>query len=166
MQDIIERGKKMPNYNPAQTYYKGKVTGGSLKLRATPNGNQIAIIPNNKELAVVAQGNGWAQTIYGMNEGYVMEYYLTNQGTIEYYQYLFGLNNLYRGCSNSLYVSNLQDKLVSKGFLDNSNNDAIDGVFGVNTENAVKDFQREYHLTVDGIVGNATKEALDTSSPW
>ena len=32
----------------------------------------------------------------------------------------------------------------------------IDGAFGVNTENAVKQFQTDYGLTVDGIVGPKT----------
>jgi peptidoglycan hydrolase-like protein with peptidoglycan-binding domain len=44
----------------------------------------------------------------------------------------------------------------------------IDGQFGSKTESAVKDFQRDRHLTVDGIVGEITwlniAEA-DTSTP-
>ena len=44
----------------AISYYKGKVTGGNLKLRATPNGTQVAIIPTNTVLVVQSTGSGWA----------------------------------------------------------------------------------------------------------
>ena len=37
-----------------------------------------------------------------------------------------------------------------------------DGIFGKGTETAVRDFQTENGLTVDGIVGPATWRVLDT----
>lgn len=36
----------------------------------------------------------------------------------------------------------------------------VDGIFGTNTENAVKDFQRRNGLSVDGIVGKNTFNKL------
>lgn len=39
--------------------------------------------------------------------------------------------------------------------------EGADGDFGRNTEKAVRDFQRDHGLTVDGIIGPKTREALD-----
>lgn len=53
-------------------------------------------------------------------------------------------------------VQELQQKLTSLGYSTNG----VDGVFGLNTENAVRKFQKARKLTADGIVGPATKKAL------
>ncbi|MEG4321047.1 MULTISPECIES: peptidoglycan-binding protein [unclassified Microcoleus] len=53
-------------------------------------------------------------------------------------------------------VRELQERLRAKGFLRAS----ADGVFGRETEAAVKAAQRKYQLPADGIVGRATWEAL------
>ncbi|MEG4984969.1 peptidoglycan-binding protein [Microcoleus sp. BR0-C5] len=53
-------------------------------------------------------------------------------------------------------VRDLQERLRAKGFLRVS----ADGVFGPETQAAVKAAQRQYQLPVDGIVGRATWEAV------
>ncbi|WP_354019457.1 peptidoglycan-binding domain-containing protein [Fictibacillus halophilus] len=53
-------------------------------------------------------------------------------------------------------MKNLQNKLKRAGY-----SLEADGVFGANTENAVKAFQRKYNLTVDGIAGPNTLNKLD-----
>ena len=53
-------------------------------------------------------------------------------------------------------VRDLQERLRAKGFLRSS----ADGVFGRETQTAVKAAQRQYQLPADGIVGAATWEAL------
>ncbi|MEG4037337.1 peptidoglycan-binding protein [Microcoleus sp. S36b_A4] len=53
-------------------------------------------------------------------------------------------------------VRDLQERLQAKGFLRVS----ADGVFGPETQAAVKAAQRQYQLPADGIVGRATWEAL------
>ena len=53
-------------------------------------------------------------------------------------------------------VSNLQDRLIQMGF----NCGKVDGVFGANTERAVKEFQKSVGITSDGKCGPATLISL------
>ena len=55
-------------------------------------------------------------------------------------------------------VKFLQSKLASFGY----HVGGIDGIFGVNTCNAVIDFQSDHGLVADGVVGNKTWEKLLT----
>ncbi len=54
----------------------------------------------------------------------------------------------------------VQQKLKSLGYYKKS----VDGIFGSGTRSAVKAFQRDYGLVVDGIVGPKTLKALGLSS--
>jgi N-acetylmuramoyl-L-alanine amidase len=53
-------------------------------------------------------------------------------------------------------VSQLQQRLRRLGFFEG----AVDGVFGTETENAVKAAQQNFGLDADGVVGSATWDAL------
>ena len=56
-------------------------------------------------------------------------------------------------------VTELQKLLNNNGY-----NLSVDGVFGANTQAAVKDYQKKNSLAVDGIVGNNTWGALTKSN--
>ena len=64
-----------------------------------------------------------------------------------------------RGSSGS-GVTQVQTKLKNLGYYKAD----IDGIYGSRTENAVKAFQRDYGLTVDGKAGPKTLKALGISS--
>ena len=53
-------------------------------------------------------------------------------------------------------VREIQQALITLGYLKGT----ADGIFGNNTENAVRKFQRKNKLTADGLVGSKTKELL------
>jgi len=57
-------------------------------------------------------------------------------------------------------VISIQKALKQKGYYSGS----IDGIFGTATRNAVKNFQRDNGLTVDGIAGKQTLAKLNISS--
>lgn len=57
-------------------------------------------------------------------------------------------------------VKKIQTKLKNWGYYGGS----IDGVYGWQTENAVKSFQRKNGLTVDGVAGTQTLTAMGISS--
>jgi len=64
---------------------------------------------------------------------------------------------LKRGCEGA-DVKNVQNALIAAGY--NVGKTGADGDFGLNTESAVKRFQRENCLEADGIVGEKTVTAL------
>ena len=68
----------------------------------------------------------------------------------------------YRQGSSGEQVRVIQTKLKNWGYYDG----AVDGVFGSQTTQAVKYFQRKNGLTADGIVGPATLRALGMAEGW
>lgn len=58
-------------------------------------------------------------------------------------------------------VKDLQEKLIKLGY--DVGRDGADGQFGLNTLIAVKKFQREHNLVVDGEVGDMTRAALEAA---
>lgn len=73
---------------------------------------------------------------------------------------------LKRGNSGPSVVT-MQSLLVKAGYAlppSKSAEDGVDGIFGVNTEAVLKQFQQDHGLTPDGICGQATWDALTGST--
>lgn len=64
--------------------------------------------------------------------------------------------------SKGVYVKECQNDLISLGY--DVGKTGADGKFGRNTEKAVKAFQKDHSLKVDGIVGQLTWDALDKAT--
>ena len=67
---------------------------------------------------------------------------------------------VYRQGDSGAAVTTIQTKLKNWGYY----NGAVDGIFGSQTAEAVKYFQRKNGLTADGVVGQATLRALGMTS--
>ncbi len=65
-------------------------------------------------------------------------------------------NSILKNGDTGQRVRDLQNKLKRAGY-----SLTADGVYGPNTENAVRSFQRKYNLTVDGIAGPNTLNKLN-----
>ena len=65
-------------------------------------------------------------------------------------------NRLYRAGMQGPTIKNIQENLNHVGYQID-----VDGIFGEDTENAVREFQKKYGLDVDGIVGNETLNILN-----
>ncbi|WP_050741549.1 peptidoglycan-binding protein [Acetobacterium bakii] len=57
------------------------------------------------------------------------------------------------------YIKWIQETLTALGY----DPGPVDGINGVRTETAVKKFQTDYHLKVDGMVGDCTHDALSAA---
>ena len=66
----------------------------------------------------------------------------------------------YRQGDRGSAVTTIQTKLKNWGYYSGS----VDGIFGRQTAEAVRYFQRKNNLTADGVVGSATQRALGMSS--
>lgn len=145
--------------------------GNTLNLRKKPSTNSqiLKYIPNGTSITVTYTNkrDDWYTCTYGGKTGYVKSIFMrfsdnTYGGTFDetpgygYYQYLGGDGtsaNLRYGQMDSQYVENLQIMLNSLGY----DCGTPDGDFGTNTENALKRFQKNNSLSVDGIAGKKTK---------
>lgn len=100
----------------------------------------VVITTSAKSFNSIARANGYKVT--GTNGG-TTTIPSTSVGTLK-------MGN--RGTA----VKSLQKKLTSLGY----STKGIDGIFGYNTDQAVRRFQKDHHLKVDGIVGASTIKAL------
>ena len=112
-----------------------------------------------KEITHRAYGHSWVETHReepGINS-YGIIIWACNNCSLTKSEKTYPDGTLYRGIKDSDGVKELQLMLIDCGYL----NDKMDGIFGKNTEAAVKAFQSKAGLTADGIAWPQTMEYLD-----
>lgn len=121
-----------------------------------------AITPKQYLEFIKADGYATSSTYVNTNMNCIKKWSLDKFDSIIYPEDLFSGENPYKLTKSPLrrgmrgdYVSWLQFELNRNGF-----NIVIDGIFGKNTEQAVKEYQKQHGLVVDGVVGVKTIKEL------
>lgn len=127
-----------------------RVTRCNLRMRKQPNANSDVILQINggTEITVLGTSGGWTKTTYNGHTGYVSSDYLMELTRSGYYP-------LREGDENP-YVKDLQTRLIELGYMTGS----ADGKYGATTLEAVKRFQKNNKISVDGIAGGETQRIM------
>lgn len=136
----------------------------SLKSDNNDSGNEVSKIQSwlnsNYDTDIVVDGIFGPQTMKALVKALQIELNRQfNAGLVV--DGIFGnatrsaVRNIKIGCKGNI-TQILQAMLICNGYYSNG----FDGIFGAGTENAVKQYQRDNGLTVDGIAGKATFSCL------
>lgn len=139
----------------AESYGTGKVSTEStmvnMRASADLSGKILAKIPKNAKLTVLNISGDWYKVDYNGKTGYIFQDYLTvTEGK--------SVTALKLG-SRGDRVREIQKKLITLGYMTGP----ADGIYGKDTQNAVKAFQARNGLTSDGIAGRLTLSAISSS---
>ena len=135
---------------PAAAASDADVLNAAAALFGDVNYDQQAVYTPSAATASIASGDGTDEDMYGADDTASANAYPTLQ---------LGDSD---GTDSVAYIVFLQNRLIELGYL----NDAADGVYGENTQTAVREFQRSNGLQTSGIADPATQEKIysDTST--
>ncbi len=143
----------------------GTVDTSSLVLRqkASVDSKALQTLSEGDTVNILSSSGEWYKVSYGSFTGYVMKKYIeAADSSTKSSAMTRSINNLgsapapMRKGDTGSDVTKLQKALKIMGVYEGS----IDGSFGDATEDAVKTFQKENKLTVDGVAGSATIKEL------
>lgn len=144
---------------------KGIVTADLLNIRksASLSAEMVVKAPQDTVVKVLGTSGDFYKVSFTLNgttyTGYGHKDYIKLLGTAEACPYAEPTTTLSQGSSGES-VKWLQWYLCKLGYLTSSD---IDGDFGPTTLAAVKEFQKDKSLDVDGVVGSATRSALKSA---
>lgn len=135
------------------------VTASALNLRSGPGADyaRIKLLYYGDTVTVTAKHGTWYAVTAGGQRGYVSGAYLkvTESESGSSGGSSSSQTTLRKGSTGSA-VKSLQNNLILLGYLGSG----ADGIFGSNTEAAVKKYQSRNGLTADGIAGKKTLAAV------
>lgn len=146
----IKRGKVSDMPNVVCCVFKYKEDSKTMSHTGLHIGNGVIIHCTGVKLGEVQYdavgGQGWTH--------FAIPKELYNDNEIQNAEKLNILTGLKKG-NTGLEVTELQQKLNELGY-----KCAIDGRYGNDTADAIKNFQRAYNLTVDGVAGTITRTLI------
>ena len=134
--------------NGSVKYYSGYNSTAS-NSGLTHKGN----LSNGSSINVTIVNDHWYSFVMSGTTYYVMRQFVRVSG--REWEIYYGTTELRLGSKNR-YVKFLQQDLINLGYLSGT----ADGKYGSVTRTAVRDFQTAQGLSVDGICGPITKNAL------
>ena len=128
------------------------ITGDTVNLRSGAGTSyaRICYLFRGNPVTVTGTSGTWTKVIYNGQSGYVYSQYVSPASGGATYSAVLGSG------SKGNEVVALQKKLILLGYLSG----ATDGVFGEKTESAVRLYQTRNGLTIDGVAGNVTQNAI------
>ena len=157
---------QIPASSNAVTQALITTSGGTLNLREQPSSSArvILLMPNASSVTVYSRGGEWSEISYQGNRGYVMSKYLTFLGAsagkteAEDDDPSAFTRVLKKGMSGP-DVAWVQSRLMELGYTVSVNNIFDDATFA-----AVKAFQQQNGLNMDGNAGSQTFQVLKSDS--
>lgn len=141
---------------------EGAITGNQVNLRSGPSlaYGRVAYLYKGDAVTVTGEENGWYAVKTESGNGYVYSQYVAiesggasgeikpdDSGTSS-----GGTSSVLTLGSRGDSVKQLQGNLIMLGYL----NDRADGIFGNNTQSAVRRYQSKNGLQADGVAGSKT----------
>lgn len=133
--------------------------GSTVKMRALPSTGCGLYwdVPIGERVECTGETkDNWAHIKWGNLSGWMMERFLTD-ATPEDIRPLLATGD------KGAYVTLAQTMLIQRGY--DCGAKGADGKFGNDTYNAVRNFQFDHGLPVDGVIGQATWAALEDVTP-
>lgn len=134
--------------------------GVNFRSGASLSSSVIGSFNKGTVVSVQSQSGDWYKVTYNGTTGYVYSQYVSNAGNVASETGSTTLPGTLKLGMRSNDVAKAQTALKEKGYFKVN----VTGLFGTITLDAVKRFQRDAGLVVDGLVGNQTKNMLYNSN--